>query len=73
MSLSSTGVQYEALSDLIQSIDRIQKWTTNNKLKLNPSQIDFMVACSTQNRPRVAISMLHEIASDFLRQQNVKT
>ena len=58
MSLSSTDAQYEAVSNLGQSISSIQKWTTNNKLKLNPSKTEFMVACSTRNRPKVVVSQI---------------
>ena len=61
MFLVSTDVQYEALSNLVQSINIFQKWTTNNKLKLNPSTIELMIACSTQNRPRIIVSQLNAV------------
>ena len=39
-------------------LNSIQRWTTNNRLKLNPTKRDFMVFCSSRNRSKVIINEL---------------
>ena len=50
--------QKSAVLALSNGINQVQTWTTNNKLKLNPTKTEFMVVCSSRNRSKVIISEL---------------
>ena len=58
ISLASPTTQKNSTVDLSRGINCIQNWTTNNRLKLNPTKTEFMAACSARNRSKVTIPEL---------------
>ena len=58
MSLKSKESQYESAKHLSRCITEVEKWTFNNKLKLNPCKTEFLILCSKPNRHKIAISEL---------------
>lgn len=57
-SLKTHVAQANAAQELSNGINSIQTWTTNNRLKLNPSKTEFMVVCSVRNRSKIKIREL---------------
>ena len=58
MSLDSVQSQIEAAQHLSQCIQNVERWTYDNKLKLNPSKTEFMVLCNQKIRNKLAVSEL---------------
>ena len=58
MSLKSTQSQNQSLHHLSQCIQEVEKWTYNNKLKLNPSKTEFMILCNRKIRNKLSVSEL---------------
>ena len=58
MRIDSKDTQIESAKSLANSIEKIEKWTRDNKLKLNPDKTEFMVIASTKNRSKIHVSTL---------------
>ena len=56
MSLKTEQSQRNSVNDLSKCIK--ERWTFNNKLKLNPSKTEFLILCSKINRKKLTISEL---------------
>ena len=73
MSLASTSVQFKTVSALGDSINAVEKWTSANKLKLNPTKTEFMVICGNRNRSKVAIQDLDLTSSSIKASDSIKS
>ena len=58
MSLKSVQSQTEFMLHMSQCIQKVEKWTYDNKLKLNPSKTEFMILCNRKIRHKLAVSEL---------------